>query len=230
MPAASLGIFMVFLQGILSFFSPCVLPLIPVYLTVLTGHSLDELQQAPTRATVSHALWFVLGIGVVFITLGATASALGRFLQRNLTAIQIVCGVFVIAMGLFQLGVLRPRFFLRTRRHEVNRKPAYLTSFLTGIAFSFGWTPCIGPVLTSILVLAARSATLWQGIGYLVVYSLGMGLPFLCIALFIGPLAKKLRRLNQYTPLLQKLSGVLLIVLGLLLCTDNLGMLMFGLS
>lgn len=230
MPSASLGVFMVFLQGVLSFFSPCVLPLIPVYLTVLTGRSLDELQRTPTRATVLHALWFVLGIGVVFIALGATASALGRFLQRNLTTIQIVCGVLVIVMGLFELGALRIHFFLREKRHEVHRKPAYLTSFLTGIAFSFGWTPCIGPVLTSILVLAARAATLWQGVGYLIIYSLGMGLPFLCIALFIGPLAKKLPRLNRYTPLLQKLSGVLLIVLGILLCTGKLGLLMFGLS
>jgi cytochrome c-type biogenesis protein len=217
MPAV--GLFGAFLAGLLSFFSPCVLPLTPVYLAQLVGPSVWRTEDANgdslRRTTLAHAAAFVGGFSLVFIALGATASALGAFLAAHADLLRHLGGALLIVFGLYVAGVLPISLLDRERRLSVRFGRASLpASFLVGMAFGLGWTPCVGPILAGILLIAAQAATLHYGVLLLAVYSLGLGIPFLALGLGFETLAPRLKRLPPYLPLIERGTGVLLMLMG----------------
>ncbi|GMR13795.1 MAG: cytochrome c biogenesis protein CcdA [Gemmatimonadota bacterium] len=221
MTSVSLGVALV--AGVLSFLSPCVLPLVPSYLSFVTGMSLEDLQEGvDRRATLIHSLLFVAGFSLIFILLGASASFLGVFLKHYEEWIARVGGVVIIILGLHLLGIFRITPLLRERRLHVSDKPAgYLGTVGIGAAFGAGWTPCIGPVLGAILTLAGTQDTVWAGVGLLSVYSLGLAIPFLLSALALDAFLNAFSRFRTVLPIVEKVSGLLLILLGLLLVTGS---------
>lgn len=219
-----------FMAGIFSFISPCVLPLIPSYLTYITGISFDELvdnrSQSVRRRTLFHSLFFILGFTMVFVALGASATYVGAFFQENQVLIRRVGGVIVILLGIHITGLVKLNLLEREKRFEFNNKPlGYLGSVLVGIAFAAGWTPCIGPILASILLYASTSENVGGGIILLVAYSLGLGLPFLVSALAFNTFLAYFSRFNRYLRMVSIISGIFLIVIGLLLVFDYLSIL-----
>lgn len=210
-----------FLAGVLSFLSPCVLPLIPSYVGFLTGLSAEDIRQRPGTALLD-ALWFVAGFSLIFIALGASASALGALFLVSQHWIARAGGVLVILFGLYLLGVLRPAFLMRERRVHLARKPlGFFGSALAGIAFGAAWTPCIGPILGGILTLAATQSSVGQGSALLAVYALGLAIPFLLTALALDRFLVWFQRFRRYMGWVERASGILLILLGLLLVTDR---------
>jgi len=210
-----------FIAGLLSFLSPCVLPLIPSYVGFLTGLTLEELEVRRGTALL-HAIWFVAGFSLVFVALGATASALGVVLLHSQVWIGRVGGVIVILFGLYLLGILRPAFLMRDRRIELARKPlGYAGSALVGVTFGAAWTPCIGPILGAILTMAAAQASLALGAGLLTAYALGLAVPFLLAAVALDRFLVWFQKFRPYLVWVERVAGVLLIVLGLLLVTDR---------
>ncbi len=210
-----------FVAGLLSFLSPCVLPLIPSYVGFLTGLTLEELEVRRGTALV-HALWFVAGFSLIFIALGATASALGVLLLRSQVWIGRIGGVVVILFGLYLLGVLRPALLMRERKVQLARKPlGYLGSAFVGVTFGAAWTPCIGPILGAILTLAAAQASVGHGAALLTAYSAGLALPFVVTALALDRFLAWFQRFRPYLVWVERIAGGLLILLGLLLVTDR---------
>jgi len=217
--------------GALSFLSPCVLPLVPPYLCYMAGVSVDEfrdgrpgVESAPARmALMGAALAFVLGFSTVFVALGAGASTIGQFLRAWQQPLGIAAGVLIILMGLNFLGVLRIGLFSREARFQSNAKPATLGgAYLMGLAFAFGWTPCIGPVLGPILTLAGARGTVGEGASLLAVYSLGLGIPFIVAALFSGAFMRFLSRFRVHLGRVEKVIGVLLLAAGVLFMTGGI--------
>jgi cytochrome c-type biogenesis protein len=215
-----------FVAGLLSFLSPCVLPLVPPYLCFLAGVSFNELSSETEGITASvfrTALAFVLGFTTVFVLLGATASFVGQALTRHLDTLSMIAGVVIVLMGLHFLGVFRSSWLLATKRVDVQRKPpGMLGGYIVGLAFAFGWTPCVGPILAAILFLAASNDTAWQGASLLLVYSLGIGLPFLAAALFAKPFLQMMGRAKRHMHMIEKVMGGLLVVTGLLFMTGQI--------
>ena len=210
-----------FLAGLLSFLSPCVLPLIPSYVGFLTGLTLEELEVRRGTA-LAHALWFVAGFSLIFIALGATASALGVLLLRSQVWIGRIGGVVVILFGLYLLGVLRPALLMRERKVQLAHKPlGYLGSAFVGVTFGAAWTPCIGPILGAILTLAAAQASVGHGAALLTAYSAGLALPFVVTALALDRFLAWFQRFRPYLVWVERIAGGLLILLGLLLVTDR---------
>jgi len=210
-----------FVAGVLSFLSPCVLPLIPSYVGFLTGLTLEELEVRRGTA-LAHALWFVAGFSLIFIALGATASALGALLLRSQVWIGRIGGVVVILFGLYLLGVLRPALLMRERKVQLARKPlGYLGSAFVGVTFGAAWTPCIGPILGAILTLAAAQASVGHGAALLTAYSAGLALPFVVTALALDRFLAWFQRFRPYLVWVERIAGGLLILLGLLLVTDR---------
>lgn len=207
--------------GLLSFLSPCVLPLIPSYVGFLTGLSLEQLEVRRGTALV-HALWFVTGFSLIFVALGATASVLGVLLLRYQVWIGRLGGVLVILFGLYLLGVLRPQFLLQQRQIQLARKPVgYVGSAIVGVTFGAAWTPCIGPILGAILTLAAAQASVGHGIALLAAYSVGLAMPFLATALALDRFLVWFQRFRPYLVWVDRVAGLLLLALGLLLVTDR---------
>lgn len=224
---ASVSFSSAFIAGLISFLSPCVLPLIPAYLSYLTGLGVEQMKQyngrPPLRLTLLPALSFVLGFSTIFILLGATATFLGRWLTAHLALWEKIAGVFLIVLGLHLTGILRLNFLMMEKRLQVHQQRLNLLSaYLVGMAFGFGWTPCIGPLLAGILVLAGTQQTVGQGILLLAVYSAGVGLPFLAAAALMGPFLQWLGRFKHYLQWIEIGAGVLLLVLGLLMLTGGL--------
>ncbi|MGN6392386.1 MAG: cytochrome c biogenesis CcdA family protein [Gemmatimonadales bacterium] len=218
---ATLGLFVAFAAGLLSFLSPCVLPLVPSYIGFLTGMSLPEVSTR-RRVALLHALLFVLGFSLVFVLLGASATALGRALNYYQHWLQRIGGVLIILFGVVCLGVIRVGFLAQERRLHVEHKPVgYLGSALVGMAFGAGWTPCIGPVLGAILGLAATSQDLGRGMLLLGSYSLGLAVPFLLAAAALEAFLEWFQRFRRYLPWVMRVSGVLLIFVGVLLATGE---------
>jgi len=210
-----------FVAGLLSFLSPCVLPLIPSYVGFLTGLSLEEVE-ARRGTALAHALWFVAGFSLIFIALGATASALGVLLLRSQVWIGRIGGVVVVLFGLYLLGILRPAFLMRERRLELAHKPlGYLGSAFVGITFGAAWTPCIGPILGAILTLAAAQASVAHGTALLGVYALGLAIPFVITALALDRFLGWFQRFRPYIVWVDRIAGALLVLLGILLVTDR---------
>src|SRR5216684_201981 len=210
--------------GVLSFLSPCVLPLVPPYLVYLAGTSLERLADAEpepmVRAdTVLAALLFVAGFSTVFIAFGASASAIGGLVQAWSAELSIVAGVAIIVMGLHFLGLTRVAMLMREKRAAMARPVGLWGAYAMGLAFAFGWTPCIGPILAAILAVAASEATLVKGAGLLAVYSLGLGIPFILAALVVEPFAAFLGRFRAHLAAVEKTMGGLLVLTGIAFLT-----------
>jgi cytochrome c-type biogenesis protein len=211
-----------FLAGLVSFLSPCVLPVVPGYLTFVSGMTLDELRdgdvgRARARA-VLHAALFGIGFGIVFMTLGAAATAAGQGLARWLPAITRFGGVLVIAFGLHSMGLLRIPGLARERRaHLASRPEGWIGSILVGIAFGAGWTPCIGPVLASILLYAGLETTMLEGMALLGTYGLGLAVPFIGSAVALNWVLAGTRRLGPWLPWIERVAGAMLVALGVLM-------------
>jgi cytochrome c-type biogenesis protein len=220
MEGTSLGLTIAFGAGLLSFLSPCVLPLIPSYVTFITGLSLEDVQKA-RRAALIHSLLFVLGFTLIFLALGATATALGQLLGYQRVWITRVGGVLISVFGLYMLGVFNISLFSQERRIHIANKPiGYLGTLLVGIAFGAGWTPCIGPILGSILTYAASSADLSRGIWLLLAYSLGLAVPFLLSAIAVERFLDFFSRMKRQMGWITRTSGVLMIAIGILMVTN----------
>ena len=220
MEGASVGIALAFTAGLLSFLSPCVLPLIPSYVTFITGLSLEDVSHARRTALV-HSLLFILGFTIIFVALGATATALGQLLGYQRAWISRIGGVLIIVFGLYMLGVFNVSLFSRERRVHIADKPVgYLGTLLVGIAFGAGWTPCIGPILGSILTYAASAADLSRGLWLLLAYSLGLAVPFLVSAVAVERFLDFFTRMKRQMVWVTRASGVLMIAVGILMVTN----------
>jgi cytochrome c-type biogenesis protein len=218
---AALGFLVAFAAGVLSFLSPCVLPLVPSYVGFLTGMTLPEIS-GRRRTALIHALLFVGGFSLIFILLGASATALGRALNYYQVWIQRVGGLLIIGFGLVCLGVFNLGALSQERRVQLERKPVgYLGSALVGMAFAAGWTPCIGPVLGAILGLAATSADVSRGMLLLAAYSAGLALPFLIAAVAVDSFLGWFQRFRRFLPWVMRVSGLMLVGVGLLLVTGE---------
>jgi cytochrome c-type biogenesis protein len=215
------------LAGLMSFFSPCVLPLIPAYFTFISGASLEELTSnkaaaLKTKVMVSTAL-FVLGFSLVFIIMGTSASFLGTLFATYKEYFRIVGGGIVILLGIHLTGLFRIRWLDIEKRMHMNKKPIHvLGAFIIGMAFGAGWTPCVGPLLGAILIMAGSQETIWQGSALLAVYSMGLAIPFLVISAFIHLILQWLKKMTAVMRYLNPAAGILLIVVGVFLITDNL--------
>jgi cytochrome c-type biogenesis protein len=209
--------------GVLSFLSPCVLPLVPSYLSFVTGMTIEDLQEgADRRVVMLHSLLFVAGFSAIFIAMGATASYLGLLFRVYEDWIARVGGLLIIVLGLHLIGVFRFSTLLREKRVHLAEKPAgKLGTLAVGAAFGAGWTPCIGPILGSIFTLASASETVWSGIGLLSVYSLGLAVPFLGAAFALDWFLSTFKRFRRFIPWMERASGALLVALGLLLVTGS---------
>jgi cytochrome c-type biogenesis protein len=219
--SASLGFAVAFLAGLLSFLSPCVLPLVPSYIGFLTGLSLDQMT-ARRRVTFTHAVLFVLGFTLVFLLLGATATALGRTLAFHKVWLERIGGLLIILFGLVCLGVLKFRFLLAEKRVHLQDKPlGYLGSVVVGMAFAAGWTPCIGPILGGIFTLASAQDTVGRGMTLLGAYSAGLAVPFLLAAWAVDRFLTWFQGFRRYLPWVMRVSGILLVFVGLLLVSGQ---------
>ena len=218
--------------GLLSFISPCVLPLVPGYLSYVSGLSLDELRGTSARATtepsaargrvVVASLAFILGFSLVFVALGATASAAGQFLIERLPILSRLAGVVIIIFGLHTMGVLRIEWLYQTKQVQTKRKPAGpVGAMLVGAAFAFGWTPCLGPILAGILAVGASRETVGDAVQLLATYSLGLGVPFLVTGLAINKFFGAMARIRRHYHAIELVSGALLVIIGLLIFTNR---------
>ena len=218
--AADVTIFAALLAGLVSFLSPCVLPLVPPYLVYLAGTSLERLAEAEPapqvrRDTVLAALLFVAGFSTVFVALGASASAIGALIRLYSNELAIVAGIVIIVMGLHFLGLTPIGFLHRQARIEVQKPVGLWGAYVMGLAFALGWTPCIGPILAAILAVAASKATVAKGAGLLAIYSLGLGVPFIIAAFAVEPFAAFLARFRAHLAHVERVMGGLLVLTGI---------------
>ncbi|MBF0413772.1 MAG: cytochrome c biogenesis protein CcdA [Desulfamplus sp.] len=214
------------LAGLLSFFSPCILPLIPAYFSFITGLSLDQLTTGDDRKirqkVILATLAYIGGFSLVFIVLGASASFVGGFIVTFSWLIRYVGGAIIIIFGLHLLGVINIKSLNFEKRIHISEKPIHLMgTFVIGMAFGAGWTPCIGPLLGSILIIAGSQETVSQGVVLLTLYSAGLAIPFLLISFFINRILEIMRRTKKILIYINNISGALLIILGILLITDK---------
>ena len=221
--SGSAGVVVALTAGLLSFLSPCVLPLVPSYLSFITGMTLDDLQESADRTHVlTHALLFVSGFTLVFMMLGASASFLGQFAQAYDVWLTRIGGILIIVLGLHLLGVFRISALLREKRVHLSDKPAgFLGTLVVGAAFGAGWTPCIGPVLGAILTLAGTRETVWSGVWLLFAYSVGLAVPFLLAALALDRFLATFSRFRSWIPWMERAAGGLLVAFGILLATGS---------
>lgn len=223
---SAFGLVVALLAGALSFLSPCVLPLVPGYVSYVAGRSAVS---APSRSrTVWLSLCFVLGFSTIFIALGASATALGQALLSWRYELNLVGGIIVILFGLFMMGAARLSAMERDLRFNLDLPGGQpIASYILGLAFGFGWTPCIGPILGAILTASAASATISEGMAMLAIYSAGLGIPFLLVAAFTDQLAHSLRRLRQTGRWLHRVAGAVMVLMGILMTTNSLSALSY---
>ena len=221
------------LAGLLSFLSPCVLPLVPPYLCFLAGATFEELQRGDASRTrrdvLGASLLFVAGFSSVFVALGATASAFGTLLRRYNEPLSVLAGLAIMVMGLHFLGLFRLGLLYRQAKIEVQRPPGLWSAYVMGLAFAFGWTPCIGPILAAILAVAGSEATVARGAGLLAAYSVGLGLPFVAAAAAIGAFSVFLKSFRRHLGTVEKVAGVLLVVTGIAFLTGGMQSMSFWL-
>ncbi len=222
----NLSIPVAFVAGLVSFLSPCVLPLIPGYISMLSGLSMEQLRgevtEGVTPLILRNSVAFVIGFSAVFITLGASATAVGTFLLSRRGIFDIVAGVIIIIFGLHLTGLVKIPFLYReARMNTIAPRRGVAGSFILGFAFAFGWTPCIGPILTGILALAALKNTVFQGMFLLAIYSAGLAIPFLLTAFGVGKFIKFYGRFRKHMKAVEVASGVLLIFIGILMAFNK---------
>jgi cytochrome c-type biogenesis protein len=227
------SLFAAFVAGILSFISPCVLPLIPGYLSFVSGVTLEELRapgaaavlassDAKRRQAVIMSLAFVLGFSIIFISLGASATAIGTLLMEHLELLGKIAGVVIILFGLHMMGVLKIGLLYKEKRVQTNKKPAgFFGAILVGMAFAFGWTPCIAPILSAILVVAATQETVSEGVLLLAAYSAGLGVPFIATSFAINQFLAASARIRKHYHTIEVVSGVLMVIVGVLIFTNK---------
>lgn len=224
--SGSVGFVAAFVAGLLSFLSPCVLPLIPAYLSFMTGLTTTELsgENRSTATVMVPALLFVAGFSLVFVALGASASVLGQFLVEYRAVVEKLGGLFVIAFGILMLGVIKVPWLYSEARVDMSasRKFGRAAALVMGMSFAAGWTPCVGPILAAILGLAGTSGDVGRGALLLLAYSLGLGMPFLAVALLFDRSKPLLRWLNRHSLVINRVAGVLLVLVGLLIFTGRL--------
>ncbi|MBQ0818101.1 MAG: cytochrome c biogenesis protein CcdA [Hyphomicrobiaceae bacterium] len=217
------------IAGLLSFLSPCVLPLVPPYLCFLGGTTFDQLtgedetQSHVYQTVIMSSVAFVLGFTTVFVILGATATMAGQLVAENLPILARIAGVIIIIAGLHFLGVIHIPILHREARYHSDTRPAGLFgAYVIGLAFAFGWTPCIGPVLGAILAVAAGEDSIRQGVSLLFVYSLGLGIPFILAAVAIKPFMNVMQRFKSHMAMVEKIMGALLVLTGILFLTNSM--------
>jgi len=215
------------LAGLISFLSPCVLPLVPPYLIYLTGATIEQVANtddttASKRAVMLSALLFVCGFSTVFVALGASASLIGGLIRAWSAELSIAAGIIIIVMGLHFLGLTRISFLMREGRLSMPRPVGLWGAYLMGLAFAFGWTPCIGPILDAILSVAAAEATVTKGAGLLAVYSAGLGIPFLIAAFMIEQFSELFARMKRHLVTVEKVMGVLMVLTGVGFLTGSI--------
>lgn len=212
--------YLAFVAGLLSFVSPCCLPLYPSYISYITGVSFDEMKSTENRNKIRnkalvHSLFFVLGFSIIFIALGMSASVIGRLFVVYKDLVRQIGGILVIVMGLFLAGAIKPGFLYKQKKWTLKSKPVgYLGSMLVGISFAAGWTPCVGPILASVLILAATNAA--SGMILMFFYALGFAIPFLILAYTLG----SVRSILKYSETISKIGGWLMVLMGILLLTN----------
>ncbi len=228
-----IGIWGAFLGGLLSFASPCVLPLVPPYLCFLAGLSMeqltgDELAPDAQNQIFMSALVFVLGFTTVFVAMGASASFIGQLVADHIDTLAVIAGIIIIIMGLHFLGIFKIPLLYREARLNVDAKPAGLIgAYVIGLAFAFGWTPCVGPALTAILMIAGNEDSVFSGALLLAAYALGIGVPFLLAAIFAKPFMNLMRRFSRYLGVVEKTMGGLLVLTGILFITGSMNEIAF---
>jgi cytochrome c-type biogenesis protein len=227
MEAAQVSLFIAFMAGLLSFISPCVLPLVPSYLSFITGLSFDELAGNQDRAhirwkTMSHSLLFIAGFSTVFISFGASATLIGQFFLSYQGVIRKLGGILIVLFGLYILGLFKVNPLMSEHRWHPEHKPAgYLGSFLIGISFAAGWTPCVGPILGTILLYASTTQSLLKGMLLLTFYSIGLGLPLFLTSLGVNSFLAYFRQLRDHLRAITVASGLFLIAVGLMIFTNS---------
>lgn len=223
--AENVSIIMALLAGLASFLSPCILPMIPSYLAFITGISLEELSQDQNlkkvrKSVITNSLFFILGFSILFIAMGASATFLGKFLSRNIRWLEIIGGSLVVILGLHFAGLFKIKFLDREKKIHLNKKPLGLFgTVLVGMAFGAGWTPCVGPILGSILTMAAATQDITKGIILLISYSIGLGIPFLLAGLLIHKFFEYFKTIQKYFRVITLVGGILLVIIGILLIT-----------
>ena len=222
----SVSLVAAFTAGLVSFLSPCVLPLVPGYISLISGASVDQLKSSDNeemlRRVLGHSLLFILGFSVVFISLGASATWLGQALLSRMTILYKIAGIIIVIFGLHLTGILKIGLLYRDARFHSAGKPATATgAFLIGLAFAFGWTPCIGPILAVILGLAASQQTVWQGVFLLALYSAGLAVPFLLTSLGVNRFMRFYQRFRAHLHQVEVFSGIILIVLGAMIFSNQ---------
>jgi len=214
------SIFVALLAGVISFLSPCVLPIVPPYLAFMAGSSMGEIEQGKSRKVVVSALFFVLGLSTVFMFLGIAASALGRSLLRYQAEMTIAGGIIIIIFGLHFLGIFRIPFLYREARMDTGSKGGtFISAYVLGLAFAFGWSPCIGPILGTILFLVVDEGNIGRGMVMMAAYAFGLGLPFILAAVFINRAIGVMNRFKRHMGTIEKVSGLLLVTIGVLMIT-----------
>jgi len=213
-----------FLAGLLSFFSPCILPLIPAYFTFITGFSLEELTRDNNKAVRNRVflstLFYVIGFSSVFILMGASASFIGGVINTYKDFIRIIGGILIIILGVHLTGIIRISVLDYEKRIHFNKRPLHFLGVLViGMAFGVGWSPCIGPLLGAVLIIAGSQETVWHGIVLLSIYSVGLGIPFVIISIFINLVLVFVKKASRVMKFLNPAAGILLILVGLLLVT-----------
>jgi len=218
-------LFGAFIAGLLSFLSPCVLPLVPPYLCYVSGITYDELTEGDgtaNRRAIPAAFVFVLGFSLVFVSFGATASVLGQLVSENLDILTTIAGVLIIVFGFHFLGVFRLSMLYREARVTLGHRGGLLGAFVLGLAFAFGWTPCVGPILAAILFIAGAEDSIWQGVFLLFAYALGIGVPFILAAAFASSFLSWSSGLKRHARRIEQVSGVLLVGTGILFITGGM--------
>lgn len=223
--AENVSVLVAFTAGLISFLSPCILPMIPSYLAFITGISLEELSQDQNlkkvrKSVITNSLFFILGFSILFIAMGASATFVGKFLAKNIRWFEIIGGSLVVILGLHFAGLFKLKFLERERKIHLDKKPlGIIGTVLVGMAFGAGWTPCVGPILGSILTMAAATQNVAKGIILLISYSVGLGIPFLLTGLLIHKFFEYFKTIRKYFRVITLVGGILLVIIGLLLIT-----------
>ena len=221
-------VFTAFAAGLISFLSPCVLPLVPGYISIVSGFSLDQLKAEQKNTSLTHtvllnSIMFIIGFPVTFITLGASATWIGQVLISRMQLFYRIAGLIIIIFGLHLLGIFRINALYQDKRfHSIQKPRGVLGALVLGLAFAFGWTPCIGPILAGILTIASTKQTVSQGVVLLAVYSMGLGIPFLMTSLGLNKFLAFYGRFKRHFHAVEMVSGGLVIIVGVLILTNNL--------